>query len=407
MTALGLFGVFIGLFAVRVALIRRNELALLFFALIFLLHVASAYAFYRVAVSSPSDANLYYYDPYGMFANGFAPNTQAIIWVVQSIKMQIGGSFLDYFLLSQALGLFGIALLMRIFQEIYDELHSTPPIWVYCLLLQPSLQYWSSSLGKDAPFLFAAALAIWGAMRVKPRFVAFGAGVLLMLLIRPHMAVLAIASLSVAVILDRRTGLRVKLALGALAVAGVAYAISATLQSFNVDLTSADVFSDRMAAREQLLASDSAGASVVDGSFPVRLFSLLARPFFFDARDPLAMIASVENAGILLMIALMTWHLRTTISLFRKVAFYRYTLTYFLALTILLAFEYYNIGLGLRQKWTMMMPNLLVIFVGLMAVLQANARKRLAAEAMTGQTGFVPAGLATQAAGQPAGWRQQ
>jgi hypothetical protein len=401
MTPVGVVGIVIALSAIRVALVRRSEWSLAFFVLAFMLHVAASYAFYRVALTNASDSHLYYYDPYGMFAWGFGFNTQFIIWSVQSIKRAIGGSFLDYFLLFQAVGLFGIALLMRIFDEIHDEMQTTTPIWVYSLLLLPSLQYWSSSLGKDAPFLFASVLAIWGAMRIRRRYVAFAVGSFIMLLIRPHLALLALASLAVAVILDRRTSLLAKVALGTLAALGVAYAISATMQSLNIDLTSADVISDRMAAREQLLTSDDAGASVVSGSFLIRLFSLLARPLFFDAHDPLAMIASVENLGILLMLGLLLWRFRTTLSLFRNVAFVRYALANFLALTILLAFEYYNIGLGLRQKWTMIMPNLLVVFVALTAVLQADARQRLARAVHSGDKLKTKALAARPAGHQP------
>jgi hypothetical protein len=406
-TPLGVVGIVIAMAAIRVALVRRSERGLLFFALAFVLHVASSVAFYKVVLTSPSDSIMYYYDPYGMFASGFGFNTQFIIWLVQGIKQAVGGSLLDYFLLFQAIGLFGIALLMRIFEEIHDELQSTPPVWSYGLLLLPSLQYWSSSLGKDAPFLLGSTLAIWGAMRIKGRFVAFGIGCFIMLLIRPHLAVLALAALAVAVILDRRTSLLAKMALGAMAAAGGAYAISATMQSLSIDLTSADVLTDRMAAREQLLTTEDAGASVVAGSFPIQLFSLLARPFFIDARDPLAMIASVENMGILLMLALLLWHLRTTVSLFRQVAFFRYALTNFLALTTLLAFEYYNVGLGLRQKWTMMMPNLLVVFVALTAVLRANARKRLAATRSTSERTPMRESLAAQPVGRGRHWHQQ
>lgn len=406
MTPLGVVGIVIAFSAIRVALVRRSEWSLLFFVLAFMLHIAAAAAFYRVALTSAADSRLYYYDPYQMFHLGFGFNTQFIIWLVQSMKQALGGSFLDYFLLFQAIGFYGIALLMRIIEEIHDELQITPPLWTYGLLLLPSLQYWSSSLGKDAPFLFGGTLAIWGAMRIKRRFVAFGIGALIILLIRPHLAVLALASLALTVILDRKAGFMAKTTLGAMAVAGVAYAISATLQSLSIDLTSADVISDRMAAREQLLTTDAAGASMVSGTFPFRLFSLLARPFFFDAADPLALIASIENAGILLMLALLLWHLRTTISLFRQVAFFRYALTNFVALTILLAFEYYNIGLGLRQKWTMMMPNLLVVFVALTAVLHANARKRRTSGPGPGQRRLMTESLGPHPMGRNPQWNQ-
>jgi len=378
MTIVGIFGLVLGLLAARNIYEYWTPVRIRVFALSYLLHVVSAVLSWRLALSAPADASLYYYDPFGNFANGFGLNTQFVIYVVQSIKSLLGGSFLDYYFLFQAVGLWGVAMLMRIFDEVYRELGVEQPIWTYALLLIPSLHFWSSAIGKDAPFFFAAALALWSAMNVRRRFIGFGAGALLMLMIRPHIAILALAALSVTVIADRKTRVWVRIGLAGLALGGVSYAVGSVLGTFNIDLTSADVISDRLAAREQLLGTEEAGRTAVGGSFLVRLFAFLFRPLFYDAEGVLGWAASLENLIILAMLGLMTLHVRQLLAVARAVPFIRYALAFAFALTALLAFEYYNIGLGLRQKWAMLMPNLLVVFVTLQAVRAGRARAQLA-----------------------------
>jgi hypothetical protein len=39
------------------------------------------------------------------------------------------------------------------------------------------------------------------------------------------------------------------------------------------------------------------GRTSVDAPFPIRVLSLLFRPFFFDANDILGIVVSIENAG--------------------------------------------------------------------------------------------------------------
>jgi hypothetical protein len=117
------------------------------------------------------------------------------------------------------------------------------------------------------------------------------------------------------------------------------------------------------------------GGSGAQGSYPVRVVSLLFRPFFFDAGGIPGLIASFENLVLLFIFGFMAYHFRILRELFRRVMLIRYCVIFSLTVILLLATVYYNVGLGLRQKM-MAMPTLLTLLAGIVAVLRLQVRNR-------------------------------
>lgn len=372
MSGVGIAGLLLGLLAALVAFVHPTRARIAVFAFAYLLHVAATVAYYELVKNSGGDAALYYYDPFRIYGSGFGLNTTFIVYIVQAPKSIFGGSYLDYFLVFQAIGFFGIAALMRIFEEIYLEAGTPQPIYIYALLFMPSLHYWTSAIGKDSLFFFAICISLWAAMQYKRRWLALAMGILLMLAIRPHIAAIAVAAFAVTVIIDRNTRLVVKLPLFVASAAGTVFAIAAVWSAFRVDLISIDTVSDVLASREALATSESAGRSAVTGGFVIRLLSLLLRPLFFDANGALGLIVSMENLLLLVILALMVARLRTIIALAKGVAFVRYALVSTVVITLALSIGYYNVGLGIRQKATMILPGILVAFVALQALLRGR-----------------------------------
>jgi hypothetical protein len=391
MSALGFISILLGFSAAWFAFLRPDRGRVTFFVLAYLLHIAASIAFYQIIKNNTADAYLYYYDPFNMYDDGFGFSTQLIVWLTQSMRLTIGGTFLDYFLLFQVVGFFGIALLMRIFEEIYAELAVPQPLWTYLIVFLPSLHYWSGALGKDSLFLFAVALAIWGAMSIQRRIVYFGAAMLLMLVIRPHIAVLGLTSIALTILPDRSTKLWMRAGLAVVAVLGAAYAAATFLSMFTLD-SSSDIISDRVATREQALQSEESGRTAVNAIYPIRVLSLLFRPLFFDVRDMLGGFASVENALIVLLFGIFLFRIRLVAQLVRRVPYVRFCFFFSSALVLVLGWDYYNIGLGLRQKWTMIMPNILTIYLTLVAIRGMQRRSAPPAPAELGPTRSVAMG---------------
>jgi hypothetical protein len=372
-TGVGIFGLLLGLLSFFFATKQRTRLRVGVFLLLYLVHIAAAVAYYQLVQSSVADTWLYYFDPYDIYGQeGFGSNTLLIVWLVQFPKSYVGGSYLDYFLVFQAIGFAGLATLMRVFEEVYEEMGVEQPFYTYLVLLMPSIHYWTSAIGKDSLFFFALCISFWAAMNYKRRFIVLGVGLMLMLAIRPHIAIVAGAAFTLAVLIDKNTRLLIKVPLFLAGVAVTAYAALSLRNTFGIDVTNADVFSDVLAGRDALLTTEDAGRSVVSGNYFFLLISLLFRPFFFDAPGMFGFVASLENVLVLAFISALAAFSRTMVTLFRRVPFIRYTLVATVVITLVLTLGYYNIGLGIRQKATMILPGILVLFVTTLAYRRAQ-----------------------------------
>lgn len=380
MSILGLIGIILGFFAIPVAFTHATRVKVVYMAAIYLIHVAASVVYYRRSLDNGADTFLYYYDPYQNYQDGFGLGTQGLIFVVQYLKETVGGTYLDYFLLFQGIGFLGITILLRVFEEIHDELRLPHAPYFYALIAIPSLHFWSSAFGKDGPALLATSLALWASMRLPSRTKALIAALLLMLLIRPHLAVVAGAALSLAVIVGKGISIPMRLALFVMAVAGTGLAVIMLESTYSVDMTSAESIGQQFERVELVLNTEDAGTTAVSGSFAVKLLSLLFRPLFFDADELFALVASLESVLLIGVVLLLVIRVRDVFQVFRNVFFARYAVIYGLGMTLFLTIGYWNVGLGLRQKWTMMIPMYLVVLVAVIAV--RRARQRSMAEAV-------------------------
>lgn len=367
MTFIGVIGILAGLLAWPLAFARRENRRPLIFLAAYSLHVLSAVVYFYYIQTASSDAYLYYYDEYGFYAHPVRFGTGFVIHLVQFLKTNFGGSFLDYFLVFQAAGFWGIVFLMRTFEEIYIELGARQPMLIYLMLFLPGIHFWTSAIGKDAPLFLATSLSVWSMMNLRRRFWVFGAAIFIMVLIRPHVALLAMLSLALAAFMDPKARGYVKLFLLTAALAGAAVVAGTVQSAFDLDVTSAESVGEFLTRQSEVTGTMGGGTAVIGASFPVRVASLLFRPFFIDAEGAFGLIASFENVFIMFVIGTILFRMRSTLRLARNVFFLRYAIFFSISLIILLSLIYYNVGLGLRQKM-MIMPGLLAFFAALQAV---------------------------------------
>ena len=231
------------------------------------------------------------------------------------------------------------------------------PLW---LLFLPGLHFWTGAIGKDAPLFLAIGVALWASIRLSTRAVWFGVAIFIMLLFRPHVALLATASLAGAAFFGGRSA-ATKIVLIVVAVAALAVVAGTVEKSLAIDLSdpaSVGSYLERQQERSDWIAG---ATNLQTAFFLVRLLSLLFRPMFIDAGGAFGLISSVENVAYLFVIGFMLRFWRLGAELFRADLAIRFAFFFALTLTFLLTLTYYNVGLGLRQK-TMIMPGLLTVF---------------------------------------------
>lgn len=375
MTFVGIVGILLALGAASIAFVQQTKLRLAVFVAAFLLHVAAAFAFYQFVQAESADTALYYFDPMAYYEQfGFGISTYFVIYFVQALRGLVGGTYLDYFLLFQAFGFWGVALMMRTFQEIYAELNVEQPPATNLFLLIPSLHWWTSAIGKDAPFMLAIVLSIWAAMRFRKRIHWFVLALVAIFVLRPHLGLLVSAALFVTIVVERRIAfwLRGLLVLGALF--GVYFAIATIQTTFNVDLTDPESVSNMLEIRDNVLNTADAGDSRVDAGYPFRVMSLLFRPLFYDVDNMFGNLASIENVLVLMVFGYLLFRIKRLMALFMSVAFVRFAVLMSLLLIGFQGLAYYNVGLGLRQKWSMILPMVFVIAIAVSAFVRATRR---------------------------------
>lgn len=366
---IGWFGVLLGFSSLFLLSGRKwhwDKLGFVFFLAV--IQTAVAVYFYFYALENDTDAGLYYYDRYNFFDNGgFGLSTQFVIWLVQSLKGMFGGSYLDYFLLFQATGTWGAVYILRSYRDIFAHAQTQLPNMLLLTLLLPGIHFWTAFIGKDGPLFLGASLLVWASINLRKRWIIAGLGVTVMMLFRPHIALVAVTALMAALFFDRRTKPTIRMALGVLAAIGFVIAAMTVRSTFGVDISNVDAVSDYITRTSKISDVMEGSTNVSGASFPVKLFSLMFRPLFFDSGGSLpSLIASVENALLLLFFGYVLWRRKLLSLLVRRIFYVRFAVVYTIMITVLLAMIYYNVGLGLRQK-TMVMPALFAILAAMVA----------------------------------------
>jgi hypothetical protein len=348
------------------------------------IHIAATVVFYQFAQTHVVDSSIYYYDTTHYYNRPWSElSTVFILHITQVMKIYLHATYFDCFMVFQAFGFWGIMILMKTLDEIQWRLQSEPTVFSRYVLFLPTLHYWTAYVGKDSLLLLAVALCTWSVLNPPKRRLAFFVALLLMMLVRAHIAILIVASLAFAAAFHRGLsfGRRSVLLIGSI---GALAVLGAAVQTYvRVDVADPDSITSFLESRTAMPLSAQGNTNLNGASFLVRLLSLLFRPMFFDAHKAFGIVASLENCVWLFMIAYLTVRYRTVLDLYRKVFFIRFAVTLTVVLILLLAMVNYNVGLGLRQR-TMALPPLLSLFVATWAVRQRLKREgRIAAQTPT------------------------
>jgi hypothetical protein len=374
MTFVGFIGILFSLAAFAWFAPRKDNIRLALFLIIVILHVISAYVYYIFVQNNDADTKLYYYDVYDFFPNGFGLSTMFVIWVTQSLKIAIGGTYLDYFMLYQMLGVWGLALVMRTMEEAATALDTQLQPAMLALMFVPGMYFWTSAIGKDAPLFLACALAVWSSFRISSRWLWFALAVGIMVLIRAHIGLLTVASLALALVTAKGVPTVARLLLGGAALASGVFMFGTLQAELNVDLSSVGSIATFVEQQTEA-ATRGVDDTLANASFPAKLFSLLYRPLFFDAGGLFGLVASVQNALMIVFTVFLARNIKLWAELFMGSLAIRFATIQTVALFFMLAFMYYNVGLGLRQR-EMATPALLIIVCTVWLV--ARLRRRAA-----------------------------
>lgn len=241
------------------------------------------------------------------------------------------------------------------------------------IIFLPSVSFWSSALGKDSMSFMAVGLALWAALDLGRRAWLMVFAVVVMLLVRPHMAGMMVMGLTLATLLDARTSLGKKLILGGIALAVAAALVPFALRYAGVGETvSAEALTSYVEQRQSYNMEGGGGVDIASMSLPMQLFTYMFRPLVFEAHTVFALAAAFDNLILLYLFIAGGWALwqgRRTGLGENRVFMWTYALLAWLVLALTTA----NLGIAVRQKW-MFAPMLIFLLISVIGRTQAHSR---------------------------------
>lgn len=331
--------------------------------------------------------SLWYVMNYGGDAVGYYRSAQAFSWdfdvgtqavniltglIVNGLGLSILGAFL-------AFNIFGVIGLLAFDASLRFATLGKPSYLqkiATIIVFLPSVSFWSAAIGKDSLSFMATGLALWAILSMNTRWKLLAFAILIMLLVRPHVASIMLLASSFAILTSRQTRFGLRLSLLFLVIAVSVTMVPFALQYVGFgDSLSFDEISDYVDQRQGYNMEGGGGIDLASMSLPMQLFSYMFRPMIFEATTIFAVSAAIDNLILVFLFVLGVLSIlrgrKSSVTESRAFIWVYVSVSWFV-----LATSTSNLGIALRQKW--MFAPMFILFM--ISVIGANKRKRLGSD---------------------------
>ena len=184
----------------------------------------------------------------------------------------------------------------------------TGPLNYLCelVIFFPTLNIWTTAIGKDAITFTCINLIIYSLINIKSRIVILLISAILFSLVRPFVGIVIFFSLTIAIITKANLSLLNKLFVGILSFTGLITinffnSGSKYFNKLNIFDTNYELIAQGVKYYSEVTSLGNNAIELSEMSFPLKVFSYMFRPLFFDVRDFYTLLMSFENLIILLI----------------------------------------------------------------------------------------------------------
>lgn len=354
----------LGLFAV-ISLSRRFGSKDKRTLLLYFWHTFFTYVYYWFTINVGADASVYYAK--ALRGNViFEPGTNFIVYLVSILTNYLHLNMMGCFLVFNLIGSLGLIILDSIIQPLVRNQQKSLRVIATLVIFLPSISFWSSGIGKDGISFLGAVLALWSALELKKRMGSMSIAILMMFLVRPHIAGIMIIALAVSLFFDKKVNIIMKLVLAFVTIGISAFLIPYALNYAGVNAgNSPDDIASYIESREDVYKNTDSGITLSELSFPMKLFTYMFRPLIFEARSITQIFSALDNLILLYLFIFGGYKIIKTKNL-TSLENRKFMWAYAIIAWVILALTSGNLGIAVRQK-IMVLPFFLYIFISVMS----------------------------------------
>ena len=332
---------------------------------LYLWHTSFCFIYVSYILSFGGDA-LGYYNSSLYSDVEFSLGTHAVRFLVSFLSQGVGLSFLGCSMVFQIFGFIGLLAFDGALREVTWDKSRNIRFLATLIVFLPSISFWSSGLGKDSLSFCAMGLALWAALSLKSRWWLLVVAMLIMLLVRPHMAGMLGLGLAGSFMFQRGIPLPQRFVLGSIAIVAAAYLVPLGLNYAGVGQDAgAEEIMQYIEGRQGHNLKGGGAVDISGMSPPAQMFTYLFRPTLVEARNLLSLAAAMDNTILLFLFiaggwALIRKPLPASLATHNRMFLWIYSLLAWLILAMTTA----NLGIALRQKW-MFAPLLIFLLISI------------------------------------------
>lgn len=294
----------------------------------------------------------------------FGEGTTFILWLCYIPSQLMGLSYITGNVLFGALGFLGIRYIFVMTAHLFPTNHMVLGIPLFPTIFYfLNLHFWSAGVGKDAVCFWGIAWFLFSIQEYKSRWWQAVMALFFVYMARPHMGQALITGAAVAILFGSEVKMSYKVVLGGLAVVAAFLLLPSTLDALRLEELSIESLETMSGVRSSGLNTSNVGSGFNISSYPwpLKLFTYLFRPLFFDAHNFVAFFSSFENL-LYLWLSLFIYRNWTPEAIRDMPLFIKAGMITFIPVTLAFMNSLSNLGIIMRMKNMTMIYFLLFCF---------------------------------------------
>jgi hypothetical protein len=269
-------------------------------------------------------------------------------------------TYFSGFMIFNLIGFFGIFIFYLTLKELIGE-DRRANIYLNLAIFMPGLNYWTSMIGKDAMIILALSLVFYSIINIPKRIPYLLSGLILMVHVRPHLLIIVLFSLGIAILFAKNVNFGTKIFI-------IILLIPVLIKGYLIFIDYVHISELDYSVIDRQLSegpTSTRGGSTIDISnynIFIRMIFYLYRPLFFDAHNVTTFISSFENLLYLIISISMLRFSFMKLLLKESTLFMRFNIFYLISGLIILSSSTANLGTAFRQK-NMLTISLISIFI--------------------------------------------